>query len=183
LTNDEKSSNLFRLFYLKITTGFKIEHTYKSFMTSSKSGKVLRSLAFFFLFLSIFASLSRADTEPGTTSVGEIDGRVLYVQWCSQCHGLEGRGDGPNSTPDQMINVRDHTDPIFMSTRSDRQLEASIRDGGTRVGKSPIMPPWRATLSDGEINALVSYLRELCKCKYGGIISDEKIRKVVPDFR
>lgn len=113
----------------------------------------------------------------------EIDGRALYVYWCSQCHGLEGKGDGVNSTPDMLINPRDHTDASYMSERTDMQLEDVIKGGGASVSKSAIMPPWGATLNSDEIKALVAYIRKLCNCQFEGVVSDEKLRKVLPDFK
>jgi mono/diheme cytochrome c family protein len=70
-----------------------------------------------------------------------------------------------------------------MVTRSDDQFEDVIRGGGTRAAKSPLMPPWEATLTDAEIGALVAYLRVLCKCEYEGVVSHEKLRGVDPDFK
>ena len=131
------------------------------------------SLTIFLLCFFISLSLSHAET----------DGRTLYLYWCSQCHGLEGKGDGVNSTPDMLINPRDHTDAAFMSTKTDKQLEEVIRGGGASVSKSAIMPPWDATLTDQEIKALILYLRKLCNCRFEGVISDEKLRKISPDFK
>ena len=112
-----------------------------------------------------------------------VDAPKVYQRWCSSCHGLEGKGDGVNSTPDMAINPRDHTDPLFMTTRSNEQFADVIRGGGTKVAKSPIMPPWEATLTKEEIRALVIYLRELCKCEFEGVVSHKKLRRVDIDFR
>ncbi|HHD11547.1 MAG TPA: cytochrome c [Deltaproteobacteria bacterium] len=118
-----------------------------------------------------------------TPSLAVVDGKALYMRWCSQCHGEDGRGDGVNSTPDMSINPRDHTDATFMSTKTDEQLEEVIRYGGAGIAKSPLMPPWRKTLTDEEIKALVKYLRALCRCQYRGIVSHKKLRRIDPDFR
>lgn len=96
---------------------------------------------------------------------------------------MEGKGDGINSTPDMLINPRDHTDAAFMSSRTDKQLEDVIMGGGASVSKSAIMPPWSATLTSEEIKVIIVYLRKLCNCRFEGIISDEKLRKIAPDFR
>ena len=112
-----------------------------------------------------------------------VDGKAIYMHWCSQCHGEDGRGDGVNSTPDMTINPRDHTDATFMSTRTDEQLEEVIRYGGAGIAKSPLMPPWRKTLTDEQIKALVRYLRKLCNCQYRGVHSHIKLRTIDPDFR
>lgn len=112
-----------------------------------------------------------------------VEGKALYMHWCAQCHGLEGRGDGVNSTLDMSINPRDHTDPTFMSTRSNEQFAEIILGGGTRGAKSPLMPPWEATLSKEEVDLMVVYLRELCDCEYEGVVSHNKLRRVDVDFR
>ncbi|MBI3755125.1 MAG: cytochrome c [Deltaproteobacteria bacterium] len=130
-----------------------------------------------FLFLCFFTFLSTAN------SAEAVDGHELYLYWCSQCHGMEGKGDGINSTPDMLINPRDHTDAAFMSSRTDKQLEDVIMGGGASVSKSAIMPPWRATLTSEEVRAIIVYLRKLCNCRFEGIISDEKLRKIAPDFK
>ena len=129
----------------------------------------------FVLYCAIISSSAHAEVE--------IDGRELYLHWCSQCHGLEGRGDGVNSTPDMRINPRDHTDASYMSTRTDQQLEDVIKGGGISISKSANMPPWRATLTDKEIKAVILYLRKLCNCQFEGVLSDEKLRKASPDFK
>jgi len=40
----------------------------------------------------------------------------------------------------------------------------AIAEGGDAVQKSELMPAWEKTLSTGEIDDLVLYLRKLCKC-------------------
>ena len=143
--------------------------------------KILFLLLFISLLFSVVASAGAVkEVVPGE---GAAEGKALYMHWCAQCHGLEGRGDGVNSTLDMSINPRDHTDPTFMSTRSDEQFADIILGGGTRGAKSPLMPPWEATLTKEEVDAMVAYLRELCDCEYEGVVSHNKLRKVDVDFR
>jgi cytochrome c oxidase cbb3-type subunit III len=89
-----------------------------------------------------------------------------YRTYCVQCHGLEGNGQGVNIR-DMSVIPRDHTDAKSMSTRSDDDLFKVIKEGGTSINKSILMPPWGATFSDEEIKDLVQHLRKLCKCSYG----------------
>lgn len=89
-----------------------------------------------------------------------------YKAYCVQCHGLAGTGTGVN-VRDMSVIPRDHTDAKAMSGRSDEMLFKAIKEGGTSISKSVLMPPWGATFSDEEIKDLVGYLRELCKCKFG----------------
>jgi mono/diheme cytochrome c family protein len=87
-----------------------------------------------------------------------------YKWYCAQCHGLNGKGDGPNATKEQPVTPRDHTDTKGMSKLTDADIENVIRDGGKATGKSTMMPPWSKTMTETEIKELVKYLRQLCKC-------------------
>ena len=87
-----------------------------------------------------------------------------YRFYCSQCHGLEGKGDGPNATESQPVSPRDHTSAYEMKKISDPELISVIRDGGAATSKSTLMPPFGKTLTEKEIRDLKDYLRKLCKC-------------------
>ncbi len=86
-----------------------------------------------------------------------------YETYCVQCHGMEGNGKGIN-VADMSTQPRDHTDAKEMSARTDQELFKVIKEGGQAINKSVLMPPWSATLSDEEIQGLVKYLHDLCKC-------------------
>ncbi|MDP6883762.1 MAG: cytochrome c [Rhodospirillales bacterium] len=89
----------------------------------------------------------------------------VFKFYCAQCHGLEGKGDGPNVTKDFPVSPRDFTNAKEMNKLSDADLKNVILDGGPAVSKSPMMPPWGKTLSDADVDGLVKHLRALCKCK------------------
>ena len=91
------------------------------------------------------------------------EGKKLYGQFCASCHGQSGKGDGPAAAA---LNPkpRDHTNKEYMSTLSDEDLLKVIKNGGASIGKSPIMPPWGATLKDDQIQDVIAYVRTLC-CK------------------
>ena len=86
-----------------------------------------------------------------------------YKTYCVQCHGLGGEGNGIN-VPDMSTQPRNHTDAKEMSARTDKELFKVIKEGGQAIKKSVLMPPWGSTLLDEEINDLVKYLHQLCKC-------------------
>lgn len=90
-------------------------------------------------------------------------GEDLYKTYCWQCHGMQADGMGIN-IPDMSVQPRDHTDHKEMTARSDEELFTAIKDGGQAIEKSALMPPWGGVMSDAEIQSLVRYLRELCKC-------------------
>lgn len=87
-----------------------------------------------------------------------------YKWYCSQCHGLTGKGDGINVTKDMAVTPRNHADAKEMSKLTDADLTSAIADGGPANSKSALMPPFGKTLSADEIKDLVVYLRKLCNC-------------------
>ncbi len=95
---------------------------------------------------------------------GAATARGNYVFYCAQCHGLEGRGDGPNATESQPVDPRDHTSAYEMKKLTDSDIIDVIREGGSATSKSTLMPPFGKTLTEDEIRALKDYLRKLCGC-------------------
>src|SRR5262245_62588913 len=88
-------------------------------------------------------------------------GRQLYEANCSQCHRVEGRGDGYGA-PFLVPTPRDFTAGQFKfrTTASgqlptDDDLFRTISRGANGTG----MPPWKYLLSDEERWALVDYLK------------------------
>lgn len=85
----------------------------------------------------------------------EARGHRVFERRCAPCHGLEGRGDGPNAynlspaPPDfreSLANV-----PVALRRR--------IIEGGTAaVGRSPLCPPRGRSLSADERVALLAWL-------------------------
>jgi mono/diheme cytochrome c family protein len=104
-------------------------------------------------------ALSRAGTPPYLS-----EGRTLYQWYCSPCHGIDGDGKGDNA---RYLDPKpaDHTNSENMSKRTDEKLFDTIYGGGKAVAKSTYMPPWGATLTEKQIQSLVKYIRELCKCE------------------
>ena len=90
--------------------------------------------------------------------------RATYQFYCTQCHGVKGKGDGINAKY-LVVPPRDHTKADYLETRSDEHLFTAIQQGGRSVGRAPCMPSWGHTLDDGSIHSLVSYIRELSQCK------------------
>ena len=87
-------------------------------------------------------------------------GAVLYAQYCSSCHGANGKGDGPISVG-LIPTPRDHTDPAYMDTLSDEYLYTVIQKGGAAVGKSPLMAPWGGVVTEEDTKDLIAHLRTL----------------------
>lgn len=90
--------------------------------------------------------------------------RQTYQWYCTQCHGIKGKGDGINA---KLLTVppRNHTKAEYLETRTDEQLFEAIKFGGLSVGRAPCMPAWGHTLDEDVIHSLVQYIRELCQCE------------------
>lgn len=97
----------------------------------------------------------------GLAAARDDEGAALYRAYCTQCHGVEGDGNGINA-PHMAVQPRDHTDPSEMGTRTDEDLFKVIKHGGKAINKSVLMPAWSGNLNDEEIRALVTHLRSLC---------------------
>ncbi len=83
-------------------------------------------------------------------------GRAIFHQRCVLCHGEEADGRGVQAH-DLTPPPRDLTDVRWQARTDDRHVYFSIAEG--RHGTP--MPPWKATLSPGEIWSLVAYIRSL----------------------
>src|SRR3989441_220128 len=88
-------------------------------------------------------------------------GKVVYVKWCSGCHGDGGAGDGPAAAT-MLPRPRNFTGAVYKirSTASgqlptDADLIRAIDEGlpGTA------MPVWKTRLSDGERRDVMAYLK------------------------
>lgn len=85
-------------------------------------------------------------------------GKALYKKNCVACHGESGKGDGPAAGV-LKPPPRDHTDSAYMNTLTDKQIADIIKMGGAIKGK-PLMPS-HPQFKDGELQALVAYIRSL----------------------
>lgn len=96
---------------------------------------------------------------PAAPAAGDkTAGQAKFQLLCASCHGAGGKGDGAASaalTP----RPRDLTDAAYMKTRSDADLKKVILEGGAAIGKSPMMPPWKGSLSEQDVTNIVAYVR------------------------
>ncbi len=97
----------------------------------------------------------RRNNTPPITRPNEnpINGKVLYKTYCINCHGSEGKGDGPIG---QSL-IPPAADLTATADKPDRALLKVIRHG--RPGTA--MPSWKGNLSDSEIHEVLSYVRTL----------------------
>lgn len=99
------------------------------------------------------------------SSAQAADAKQVFDFYCAQCHGVKGDGKGINVGPDFATDPRNFTIAKDMEKRTDADIRGVIRDGGHSISKSPLMPPWGATLSAEEVDGLVGYIRKLCQCQ------------------
>jgi cytochrome c oxidase cbb3-type subunit 3 len=91
-----------------------------------------------------------------------VRARQQYDAYCAECHGRDGRGDGPTAMV-QQTRPRDFTDCDLMAKISDRKMIDVITNGGYENGMSPDMPAWKYAFSDEDIRGLADRIRRFCK--------------------
>lgn len=98
----------------------------------------------------------------GEVALAADKARETFVEMCSICHGVGGKGDGPSAAG---LNPRpaDFTNCAVMQKQSDATLFTIIKQGGQGAGRSTVMPAWGDALPDGQIQQLVSVVRGFCK--------------------
>lgn len=111
------------------------------------------------------AALAALASHLAIAPAAAAEAEKVFKFYCAQCHGLAGKGDGPNVTKDFPVSPRNFTDAKEMDKLSDADLKNVIMDGGPSVSKSPMMPPWGKTISEEDVDGLIVYLRKLCNCK------------------
>jgi len=88
-------------------------------------------------------------------------GKVIYKEYCSQCHGPMGKGDGPAASglepkPAIHANIPFEKLPI-------EYLYNVINHGGVAIGKSPNMPYWNLTIGQQGVADVIAYLKATFK--------------------
>ncbi len=100
-----------------------------------------------------------------STPAAAADGETLYKFYCAQCHGIDGKGDGPNVTKSMPVTPRNFANTVEMNKLTDDDLRNVIDGGGPAASKSPLMPAWSKTLTKDETSKMVAHLRKLCNCE------------------
>lgn len=97
--------------------------------------------------------------EFGMASVGR--GKVIYKEYCSQCHGATGKGDGPAASglnPKPAIHANIPFEKLPMD-----YLYNVINHGGPAIGKSENMPYWNLTIGQQGVADVIAYLKATFK--------------------
>lgn len=93
--------------------------------------------------------------EFGMASVGR--GKAIYKEYCSQCHGATGKGDGPAASgldPKPAIHANIPFEKLPME-----YLYNVINHGGPAIGKSENMPYWGLTIGQQGVADVIAYLK------------------------
>ena len=100
------------------------------------------------------STMVKKDTSQQNTGNGDPSrGKGLYDTYCTNCHGAQGKGDGPIG----QALVPPAADLTATGKKSDKELLNVIRKG--RPGTA--MPSWKGDLSESEILDVFSYVRAL----------------------
>ncbi|MEY4704110.1 MAG: hypothetical protein RL042_306 [Nitrospirota bacterium] len=97
--------------------------------------------------------------EFGKASVGR--GKVIYKEYCMQCHGATGKGDGPAAAtiePKPAIHANIAFDQV-----PTEYLYNMINHGGAAMGKSANMPYWGLTIGQQGVADVMAYLKATFK--------------------
>ncbi|MGD9852685.1 MAG: cytochrome c [Nitrospirales bacterium] len=89
-------------------------------------------------------------------------GATIYKEYCAQCHGAEGKGDGPAASglePKPAVHANLPFDKIPLD-----YLFNVIYYGGKGVGKSSLMPYWGLTIGGKQgVADVIAYLKATFK--------------------
>ena len=105
----------------------------------------------------LIPATAKDETSPLTMSPDVLaKGKGIFIKNCQQCHGPEGKGDGPEADPQEL--------PADLSD----EFRAPLNPEGVmfyRVlnGRPPTMPAFKETLSKEEIWTVVEYAKSLRK--------------------
>lgn len=86
------------------------------------------------------------------------EGKVLYDQMCSGCHGFKGDG-GEGHRGGFSPHIGTLANKEYMASVGDDWLMLIIQKGGAAVGKIATMPAWEKRLSETEIRSIIAHIR------------------------
>ena len=89
-------------------------------------------------------------------SVHGQEAKQLYETTCATCHGAGGTGDGPTG---QALQPKPANFSTALKGKDEAYLTKVITEGGTGVGKSPMMPAYQGVFSDEQIQGLIQYVK------------------------
>ena len=96
------------------------------------------------------------ETNPVAASDAVVaKGKQIYKSKCQRCHGVAGKGDGPEADPDHA--PQDLTDPTRAGRNPDGVIFYKVWNGR----RKPKMPAFSTDLSKDEVWTVVHYVKTL----------------------
>lgn len=88
-----------------------------------------------------------------------FDAKGTFETVCATCHGATGKGDGPAGAALDPKPADFSAAEFWNDERTDDYLKKVIAEGGTAVGKSPLMAPYGGQYDEAQIDALVAHIK------------------------
>jgi len=116
------------------------------------------------LWLCTLATSLHAAQQAAPAASGLTSGEAIYQAGCAGCHGANGQGAPHTSTMfERPSTFPDFTDCAGTTPELDVDWKATITQGGHGRGFSPIMPSFVEELTSAQVDAVIKYLRTLCR--------------------
>jgi len=103
------------------------------------------------VFLLCWMAIARPN-QPVSANESDSSAAELFSKKCARCHGKDGRAKGFKA---KAVGARNLTDAQWQDRASDERIFNSINNGKDK------MPAYGKSLSEAEINSLVTYVRSL----------------------
>jgi len=89
----------------------------------------------------------------------EQAGYAVDQNYCARCHDQESSPERVSNYDNLAVKPHAFTDGQAQNALSDADLTAIINHGGPALNRSALMPPYGATLSKAEVQAVIAYIR------------------------
>jgi mono/diheme cytochrome c family protein len=95
----------------------------------------------------------------------QSQGKRIFYAYCVWCHA-DSTPAGPSNRSNLSPAPPLGNDGSGLNALSDNLLRNTITLGGSAMGKSAMMPPWGQTLTQGQIDAVIAFLRAIAQPAY-----------------
>ncbi len=109
------------------------------------------------LLMMVFLGLLLSQPRAVDASADPVKGKAIYEKNCIACHGSQGKGDGPAG------KVIQPPAADFTSAASKKKSEAELMQVVENGKPGTAMVPWKAQLSQAELNDVIEYVMTLRK--------------------